>query len=165
MHRGAAREAYPFSRRANIRGPLLRASIASLPTTSQYPYWNSRKPISILIIATFVVIVVSHQRAKCGLGSIWWWLLVSAMPIRRLLPLGCRLSFRINLCFLCLRLHGNYNVFQERWLAPLRRWLRSAILKSHKHTSDSAGQIRETHFDVPFIAAWMRDLTKKLAWW
>jgi len=54
---------------------------------------------------------------------------------------------RINLCFLGLRLHRNYYIFQERRLAPLRRWLRPALLKrgSHMHSSGSAGQICETH--------------------
>jgi hypothetical protein len=63
------------------------------------------------------------------------------VTIRRPLLLGCRLSFLINFCFLGLRLHRNYYIFQECRLAPLRRWLRPALLKrdSHMHSSGSAG--------------------------
>jgi heme A synthase len=86
--------------------------------------------LSILVVATFVIIVViiSHQRAQRGLGGIRWWLLVRVVTIRRPLLLG-------------LRLHRNYYIFQECRLAPLRRWLRPALLKrdSHMHSSGSAG--------------------------
>ena len=123
---------------------LLHASIAFLPMSLWYPNLISRKTLSILVVATFVIIV-SHQRAQRGLGGIRWWLLVRVVTIWRLLLLGCRLSFRINLCFLGLRLHRNYYIFQER-LVPLRRWLRPALLKSssHMHSSGSARQICET---------------------
>jgi len=108
----------------------LHTSIASpLPMSLRYPYLISRQTLSILVVATFVIIV-SHQRAQRGLGGIRWWLLVRVVTIWRLLLLGCRLSFRINLCFLGLRLHRNYYIFQERRLAPLRRWLRPALLWS-----------------------------------
>jgi len=144
--------------RDNLRSPFglwsskphrllqLHTSIASpLPMSLRYPYLISRQTLSILVVATFVIIV-SHQRAQRGLGGIRWWLLVRVVTIWRLLLLGCRLSFRINLCFLGLRLHRNYYIFQERRLAPLRRWLRPALLKSssHMHSSGSARQICET---------------------
>jgi len=98
--------------RDNLRSPFglwsskphrllqLHTSIASpLPMSLRYPYLISRQTLSILVVATFVIIV-SHQRAQRGLGGIRWWLLVRVVTIWRLLLLGAGLASASTFAFL-----------------------------------------------------------------